>query len=146
MTQFPKYASQLDAGRHLMAEHRFAEITREGLSDSERRVLVAELHAKLTRVRFRALRAHLFGATLTACFLGLGLALLAVGPAQLLGALPWIGVRSTPRDQAGLWIVLIVLAVFGAAATDYVLRKRLRIARMWEAESRDIRAAIQHLG
>lgn len=145
MTKFPKFASRLEAVRSQIREHRFPEISNEGLSASERELLVAELHAKLTRVRLRAVRAHVIGASLTACFLALGLALLTIGPVQVLGALPWFEMRSTLRDQVGVWPILVVLAVFGAASTDYILRKRLRIAHMWEAAARDIRAAIQHL-
>jgi len=39
-------------------------------------------------------------------------------------------------------VLLILTTVLGAGAVDYVLRHRLRVARMWAREASDIRHAI----
>ncbi|MFI5243860.1 MAG: hypothetical protein ACHQQR_01455, partial [Gemmatimonadales bacterium] len=43
----------------------------------------------------------------------------------------------------GSWAVLVLLAALGGFTADYLLRRRLRIARMWDRESARIRETIR---
>lgn len=144
MHGYPHFTSKLDAARFLIRENRLHELWWDDLAAPEREVLFQDLRAKQSRVRRRARRAHLIGMALTACFLALGVALMTIGPAELLGAFDrWLRMP-TLKGQGVRWAILVLLAVLGGASADYVLRRRLKIARMWDHESGAIGDAIRH--
>lgn len=143
MSGFPGFSTRLKEELFLVHENRLPELWFGDLNPQDRATLIRELKAKLHRVRLRALSAHLIGASLTACFLVLGVAVMGIGPAEVRGAfdtLVWA--RSSAAAVPMHWAVLVVLAALGGFTADYILRRRLKIARMWDHESTDIREAI----
>ncbi len=142
MPEYPYFATRLDAARFLLHENREPELWFADLDPHERELLLQELRTKRWRMRRRALGAHLIGVTLTVCFLGLGVAVMTIGPAEFLGAFDAWGLP-TVSGQAAHWGVLVVLAALGGFTADYVLRRRLKIARLWGHEADSIREAIR---
>lgn len=143
MPGYPFFDSQLEAARFLVRDHRPEEIAFDRLSGAEREIVIHELRREHASVWRRMMVAHLAGASLTGCFLVLGLAVMAIGPAEFTGMFGrWLGVPAL-SNQGSHWIVLIALAALGGAVADYVLRGRLRIARLWSAESAGMSAAIK---
>ena len=138
MTEVPHFRTPLDAARFLVRENRLPEVSFDDLNPAERDAVIADLTAKLSRVRRRALRAHLIGAPLTACFLVLGAAFLAIGPAAVRGAFDRLVGRTTVSEAAFFWAFQVLLASLAALTVDYLLRRRLKIARMWDRESQSI--------
>jgi hypothetical protein len=143
MSQVPHFATPLDAARFLVQEHRLHELWFESLSPDDCDVVIVDLGASLSRARRRALRSHLIGATLTACFLALGLALMMIGPAAVRGAFDEVLGRTTLRSAAATWPLLVLVAALGAVTADYLLRGRLRTARRWDHDCAAIRDAVR---
>jgi hypothetical protein len=142
MDEFPGFATPLEEARFLVHKNRLHRLSFETLSAADVHAVIEDLREKLSRVRHRALRAHLMGAAHTALFLALGAAFLAIGPAALRGDLDrWVG-TATVWSAASFWTFQVVVASFGAFAVDYMLRRRLKIARMWDHESQSIRDTI----
>jgi hypothetical protein len=142
MDEFPHFAMPLDEALFHVHKNQLHHLSFEKLSAAEVHEVIAELRQKLARVRHRSLRAHAIGAGHTALFLALGAAFLAIGPAAIRGGFDsWAG-RATAWTAASFWTFQIVIASFGALGVDYMLRRRLKIARMWDHESRSIRDAI----
>ena len=142
MPGYPYFATRLDAARFLVQENREPELWFADLDPHDRESLIQELRTKLWRMRRRAMGEHLIGVTLTACFLALGVAVMTIGPAEFLGAFNAWGLP-TVSGQGAHWAVLIVLAALGGFTADYVLRRRLKIAKMWGRESDSVREAIR---
>lgn len=143
MPGFPGFSSRIEEEHFLVHENRLPELWFGDLNPQERNEVIRELEATLHRVRLRALSAHLGGAGLTACFLALGLLVMGIGPAEARGAFDrWVWTRASASGVAMHWAVLVLLIALGAFTADYVLRRRLRIARMWDHESTEIREAI----
>ena len=143
MPGFQHFTSPLDAARFLVRENRLHELSFDDLSLAERDVVIADLRSELSRVRRRALRAHLMGAAHTALFLALGATFLSIGPAGLRGAFDRSLGRTTAPEEVFFWAFQVLLASLGALTVDYLLRRRLRIARMWDHESRSFRDALR---
>jgi hypothetical protein len=142
MHAFPQFETPLEAARFFVRKNRLHQLSFETLSAADVHTVIADLREKLSRVRRRALRAHLMGAAHTALFLALGAAFLAIGPAALRGEFDrWVG-KATVWAAASFWTFQVLVASLGAFAVDYMLRRRLKIARMWDHESRSIRDAI----
>ena len=143
MPQIPHFATPLDAARFLLRENRLHELWFENLSSDDCDAIIVDLKARLSRVRRKELWAHLTGATLTVCFLALGLALMTVGPAAVRDAFDqWVG-RATMRDAAATWPILVLLTALGAFTADYLLHRRFKIARMWDHTAAGIQDSIR---
>lgn len=141
--EIPHAATALDTARFLVQENRLHEIWFGQLSPAERDVVILDLEAKLSRVRSRALRSHLIGVAQAACFLGLGVVAMAIGPAGFLGAFDRGFGGQTFRSAAAFWALLILFVSLGAFAADYMLRRRHRVTKLWDHESASIRGTIQ---
>ena len=143
MSQLPHFATPLDAARFLVREKRLHELWFESLGPGDCDAVIVDLRVALSRERRRALRSHLIGATLTVCFLTLGLAVMTIGPAAVRGAFDqWLG-RTTVGEAAASWPALVVLTALGAFSADYLLRRRLRTARMWDHQCASTQDAIR---
>ena len=143
MSGFPGFSTRLKEELFLIHENRLHELWFGDLNPQERDAVIRELRSKLHRVRLRALSAHLIGAGLTACFLVLGLAVMGIGPAEVRGAFDtWVWTRASAAGVPMHWAALVVLAALGGFTADYILRRRLKIARMWDHESTAIREAL----
>jgi hypothetical protein len=142
MDEFPRFAKPLDEALFHVHKNQLHHLSFEKLSAPEVHEVIAELGQKLARVHRRSLRAHAIGAGHTALFLALGAAFLAIGPAAIRGEFSsWVG-KTTVWAAASFWTFQILIASFGALGVDYMLRRRLKIARMWDHESRSIKDAI----
>jgi hypothetical protein len=91
----------------------------------------------------RSFGAHITGVLQGVCFLALGVVLMAIGPVAAVGLFGrWLQ-PITAYAIVGSWAVLVLLAALGCFTADYVLRRRLRIARMWDHESARLRETIR---
>ena len=99
------------------------------------------LRKELALVRRHVIVAHARGIFLTVCFLAIGLLVFGIGPAFHISFFPTF-TREALLTGGTLWVLLLLTAVLGAEAVDYMLRHRLKVARMWEREAREIRHAI----
>jgi hypothetical protein len=142
-TELPEFASHLDLARYLVRENRLHELWFDDLTQDECDVVMRDLRTKLSRMRRRSMRAHIIGAVQAVCFLGLGVTMMAIGPVSAVGAFGrWLQ-PITAYAIVGSWAVLVVLAALGGFTADYLLRRRLRIARMWDHESARLRETIR---
>ena len=141
MYGFPYYTHRIDTDRLLLRENRVRELLFDDLSAQELETVIHKLKAKFWRMRRRALAAHLTGASLTVCFLALGLAVMMIGLAETFGFFNAWGLPSIP-GRSSHWVILVLLAGFGGFAADYMLRRRLKVARMWSHVSERVGEAI----
>ena len=138
---YPGFASAAERAAFMVRHHRFPELSFDELTPDERRAVVVGLRRELGVARRHAIVAHVRGIVLTVCFLAIGLLLFGVGPAFHISFFPGFS-RTAFVSGSTLWVALVLTAVVGAEAVDYVLRHRLKVARMWEREAREIHHAI----
>ena len=143
MSELPEFATRLDAARYLVRANRLHELWFDDLGEDECDVVLSDLRTKLSRMRRRSMSAHIVGVLQGVCFLGLGVVLMAIGPVAAVGMFGrWLQ-PITAYAIVGSWAVLVVLAALGGFTADYLLRRRLRIARMWDHESARLRETIR---
>ncbi len=141
----PHLTHGLERARLLLKGNRLAELTFHDLSAAERATVLAALEDKRRRAESRRRRAHVTGAALTVAFVALAAFVFVIGPMAHIG--PTGQVRTTDLTlEAQLWAVSLVLVALGIAAGDYLLRRRRRLAHVWERESASIAAAIARAG
>lgn len=141
MADYPHARTPLDRALWVVQHHRTPELDVAELDRSGLIAVRAAIAERLVRARNRHLRSHLVGAGFTAVFLGLGLALMAVGPAAVLGFTERFGVYFHPDDEVLFWFFLVIMLGLGATAADYVLRRRLKLARANASTVKDLREA-----
>jgi hypothetical protein len=141
MRGYPGFKSAAERAAYLLRHHRFPEIPFDQLTPGELGMLVVALRRELARTQRHAIVAHARGILLTACFLVLGMMLFGIGPAVHLSFFPVL-TREALMAGGTLWVAVIFTTVLGAETADYVLRRRLRVARMWEHAAHEIQHAI----
>jgi len=142
MAVFPHPENPLDRAMWYVRHHRTHELVLDGLNPSELDLVHMAIRGSLHRARMRQFRAHAVGAAFTATFLLVGLALMMVGPAEVLGWSSQYSVWLHADDQVMLWGIMIVLLITGATGADYLLRRRLTIANTYSASVSELSQAI----
>ncbi|MDA1081471.1 MAG: hypothetical protein O2973_07305 [Gemmatimonadetes bacterium] len=137
----PHLTHGMERAELLLRGNRVAELTFDDLTASERAIVLEALKQKLVRAHRRAVRAHVVGVLLTVGFLAVGAVVFVIGPMARIG--PTGNVRMTELGlELHVWLAVIAVIALGGAAGDYVIRRRRRLASMWERESRSIADAI----
>jgi len=107
----------------------------ESLSRAELAASIESLERKVRSAQRTLHATQVAGAAITLLLLSLGGILLWFGPSPFLENVFGHGgsLKATSYDVFVWWLAVIVLAVFGGAFGDQLLRGKLRLARGWKA-------------
>lgn len=143
---YPHPDSPLAAALFLIRAGRLHELDPSTLAGDDRARVTSVLRTELRATRLRALRAHAIGIALTMVFVAAGVAVMALGPSEVLGDLDVASEELGRQGAAGMvWVIVVTLLAGGGFAADYVLRGRLRIARSWAHHARTLREMIERV-